>query len=133
MIGSHNFDPRSEGFNTENGLIVWDEPFAARLAALIRRDVEPQNSWVVALRPNDAQAAGAAQPPPGTIGDDEAWPWGDTWVYELLPGKTPLPPGHPDFYRHYYPMGSFPEVVRTRRQLLVILIGSFFFFLEPIL
>ena len=27
VIGSHNFDPRSEGFNTENGLIVWDEAF----------------------------------------------------------------------------------------------------------
>ncbi|MEJ2399900.1 MAG: phospholipase D family protein [Xanthomonadales bacterium] len=133
MIGSHNFDPRSEGFNTENGLIIWDEPFAARLEALIRRDIEPQNSWVVALRPTDEQAARAAQSPPGTIGDEEAWPWGETWVYELLPGKEPLPPGHPDFYRHYYPMGSFPEVVRTRRQLLVIFIGSFFFFLEPIL
>jgi phosphatidylserine/phosphatidylglycerophosphate/cardiolipin synthase-like enzyme len=133
MIGSHNFDPRSEGFNTENGLIIWDEAFAARLEALIRRDIEPQNSWVVALRPAGEQAASAVQPPPGTIGGDEAWPWGDTWVYELLPGKKPLSPGHPDFYTHYYPMGSFPEVVRTRRQLLVIFIGSFFFFLEPIL
>jgi len=133
MIGSHNFDPRSEGFNTENGLIVWDEAFAAQVEALIRRDIEPGNSWVVAMRPRGAQAQDAAQPPPGTIGGDEAWPWGDTWVYELLPGKDPLPPGHPDFYRHHYPMGSFPEVVRTRRQLLVILIGSFFFFLEPIL
>ena len=133
MIGSHNFDPRSEGFNTENGLIVWDEAFATQVEALIRRDIEPANSWVVAERPRGEQAEDAAQPPPGTIGDDEAWPWGDTWVYELLPGKEPLPPGHPDFYRHHYPMGSFPEVVRTRRQLLVILIGSFFFFLEPIL
>jgi putative cardiolipin synthase len=133
MIGSHNFDPRSEGFNTENGLIIWDETFASRLEAVIRRDIEPQNSWVVALRPEGEAAAHAARPPPGTIGDEEAWPWGETWVYELLPGKQPLPPGHPDFYRHYYPMGSFPEVVRTRRQLLVILIGSFFFFLEPIL
>jgi phosphatidylserine/phosphatidylglycerophosphate/cardiolipin synthase-like enzyme len=133
MIGSHNFDPRSEGFNTENGLIIWDEPFAARLEALIRRDIEPQNSWVVALRPEGDQAAQAAQPPPGTIGDEEAWPWGETWVYELLPGGKPVPPGHPDFYAQYYPMGSFPEVVRTRRQLLVIFIGSFFFFLEPIL
>ena len=130
MIGSHNFDPRSEGFNTENGLIIWDEPFASRLEALIRRDIEPQNSWVVALRPEGEQAA---QAPAGTIGDEEAWPWGDTWVYELLPGSQPVPPGHPDFYRNHYPMGSFPEVVRTRRQLLVIFLGSFFFFLEPIL
>ena len=84
-------------------------------------------------RPEGDQAAQAAQPPPGTIGDEEAWPWGETWVYELVPGGQPVPPGHPDFYAQYYPMGSFPEVVRTRRQLLVIFIGSFFFFLEPIL
>ncbi|HKX54602.1 MAG TPA: phospholipase D family protein, partial [Xanthomonadales bacterium] len=45
MVGSHNFDPRSEGFNTENGLIVWDREFAQALEALIRRDIEPQNSW----------------------------------------------------------------------------------------
>jgi phosphatidylserine/phosphatidylglycerophosphate/cardiolipin synthase-like enzyme len=30
MIGSHNFDPRSEGFNTENGLIVWMRPSPER-------------------------------------------------------------------------------------------------------
>jgi phosphatidylserine/phosphatidylglycerophosphate/cardiolipin synthase-like enzyme len=132
MIGSHNFDPRSEGFNTENGIIVWDEKFAAHLEALIRRDIEPQNSWVVAMKPRGEYAGDALPAPPGN-GDYEPWPWGDTSVYELAPGMSPLPPGHPDFYRHYYPMGSFPEVVRTRRQLMVLLLGSFFFFLEPIL
>lgn len=132
MIGSHNFDPRSEGFNTENGIIVRDEAFAMHLEGLIRRDIEPQNSWVVAMKPRGAQAEDALSPPPGN-GNYEPWPWGDTSVYELAPGKSPLPPDHPDFYRHYYPMGSFPEVVRTRRQLLVLLLGSFFFFLEPIL
>ena len=51
MIGSHNFDPRSEGFNTENGLIIWDEVFARKLEGIIRRDIEPQNSWIVAMKP----------------------------------------------------------------------------------
>ena len=51
MIGSHNFDPRSEGFNTENGIVIWDRAFASELERLIRRDIEPRNSWVVALRP----------------------------------------------------------------------------------
>lgn len=132
MIGSHNFDPRSEGFNTENGIIVWDKVFAGRLEELIRRDIEPQNSWVVAMKPEEAQAETALEAPPGN-GDYEPWPWGDTSVYELAPGMQPLPPDHPDFYENYYPMGSFPEVVRTRRQILVLFLGSFFFFLEPIL
>ena len=132
MIGSHNFDPRSEGFNTENGLIVWDEAFAGRLTELIRRDVEPQNSWVVAMKPKNEQAETALPAPPHN-GDYEPWPWGDTSVYELAPEMHALPPSDADFYRHYYPMGSFPEVVRTRRQILVLFLGSFFFFLEPIL
>ena len=133
MIGSHNFDPRSEGFNTENGIIVWDEAFAAHLEHLIRRDIEPRNSWVVALKPEGVLAETALEPPPEVEGRYEPWPYGDTSVYELAPEKTVLSPGHPDFYRHYYPMGSFPDVVRTRRQILVIFLGSFFFFLEPIL
>jgi len=133
MIGSHNFDPRSEGFNTENGLIVWDDAFAAHLEALIRRDIEPGNSWVVALKPRGAQLKDALQPPAGINGNYDPLSGSDTSAFELAPGKQPLPPDHPDFYRHYYPMGNFPEVVKTRRQLLVLFLGSFFFFLEPIL
>ena len=133
MIGSHNFDPRSEDFNTENGVIVWDEAFAGHLEALIRRDMQPGNSWVVAVKPRGQQAETALPAPPEIDGDYEPLRNSSTSVYELAPGKQPLPPGHPDFYEHYYPMGSFPEVVRTRRQVLVLFLGSFFFFLEPIL
>ncbi len=133
MIGSHNFDPRSEAFNTENGLIIWDAGFARRLEALIRRDTEPQNSWVVAMKPPDGAPVATELP---LIEEDPAaafWSRGPTSAYELIPGQEPLPPGHPDFYLHYYPVGSFPEVVRTRRQYLVLFLGSFFAFLEPIL
>ncbi|MEJ8567243.1 phospholipase D-like domain-containing protein [Elongatibacter sediminis] len=133
MIGSHNFDPRSEDFNTENGLIVWDEAFAGRLEAVIRRDIEPGNSWVVAMKPDDGDPVADDLP---FIDEDTAadyWSRGPTSAYELIPGHEPLPPNHPDFYLHYYPVGSFPDVVRTRRQYLVLLLGSIFFFLEPIL
>lgn len=133
MIGSHNFDPRSEGFNTENGLIVWDKAFAEALENLIRRDIEPQNSWVVAMRPDRAQQATAMETPPGNNTEFLPWFYGSTSVYELAPGKQPVPPGSADFYRTYYSVGSFPEVIRTRRQINVLFLGSFFFFLEPIL
>jgi phosphatidylserine/phosphatidylglycerophosphate/cardiolipin synthase-like enzyme len=133
MIGSHNFDPRSEGFNTENGLIVWDEAFAQELERLIRRDIEPQNSWIVAMRPDKEQERTAIQTAPENITEFMPWFYGSTSVYELAPGKEPLPPDSPDFYRHYYSVGSFPEVIRTRRQINVLFLGSFFGFLEPIL
>jgi putative cardiolipin synthase len=133
MIGSHNFDPRSEGFNTENGLIVWDELFARTVEQLIRQDIEPQNSWVVALKPKGAQKETAIEAVPKTSPVFKPWSYSSSSVYELAPGKQPVPPGSPDFYRNYYEVGSFPEVVRTRRQVTVIFLGSFFFFLEPIL
>jgi len=133
MIGSHNFDPRSEGFNTENGLIVWDEAFAQTLDRLIRRDIAPRNSWVVAMRPNEEQERTAIETDPENITEFLPWFYGSTSVYELAPGKEPLPPDSPDFYRHYYSVGSFPEVITTRRQLNVLFLGSIFGFLEPIL
>ena len=133
MIGSHNFDPRSEGFNTENGIIIWDEAFAQTLERLIRRDIEPHNSWIVAMRPNAEQAQTAIQTAPENVTEFMPWFYGSTSVYELAPGKEPLPPDSPDFYRHYYSVGSFPEVIRTRRQINVLFLGSFFGFLEPIL
>jgi phosphatidylserine/phosphatidylglycerophosphate/cardiolipin synthase-like enzyme len=133
MIGSHNFDPRSEGFNTENGIIVWDEAFAQTVERLIRRDIEPHNSWIVAMRPNEEQKRTAIKTAPENVTEFMPWFYGSTSVYELAPGKEPLPPDSPDFYRHYYSVGSFPEVIRTRRQINVLFLGSFFGFLEPIL
>ncbi len=133
MIGSHNFDPRSEGFNTENGLIVWDEKFARTLEQLIRRDVKPENSWVVAMKPDKEQEKTALAPVPKTVPQFKPWSSGSTSVYELAPGKQAVPPGSPDFYRNYYSVGSFPDVVRTRRQVNVEFLSSFFFFLEPVL
>ncbi len=133
MIGSHNFDPRSEGFNTENGLIVWDETFARKLEQLIRRDIEPQNSWVVAMKPDRVQESTAIGPVPKTIPEFKPWSYGSTSVYELAPGREPVPPDSPEFYMNYYEVGSFPEVIRTRRQVTVLFLASFFFFLEPIL
>ncbi|MFC1688062.1 phospholipase D family protein [Pseudomonadota bacterium] len=133
MIGSHNFDPRSEGFNTENGLIIYDEVFAQKLEQLIRRDIEPQNSWVVAMKPKGEQKKTALEDVPKTIPQFKPWSYGSTSVYELAPGMEPRIPSSPDFYEHYYAVGAFPEVVRTRRQATVIFLSSFFFFLEPIL
>ncbi len=133
MIGSHNFDPRSEGFNTENGIVVWDERFARRLEQLIRVDIEPENSWVVAMKPDKEQEKTALSPVPKTIPEFKPWSWNSTSVYELAPGKKAVPPGSPDFYRNYYSVGSFPDVIRTRRQVTVIFLSSFFYFLEPVL
>jgi putative cardiolipin synthase len=48
-IGSMNFDPRSATLNTEMGVIVDSPDLAEALAALIRRDMAPANSWHLAI------------------------------------------------------------------------------------
>lgn len=51
VVGTHNFDPRSDRLNTESALIVFDPDFAQRLAAAIHRDASPDNAWLIARRP----------------------------------------------------------------------------------
>ncbi|KZC91326.1 cardiolipin synthase, partial [Stenotrophomonas maltophilia] len=50
VVGTHNFDPRSENYNTEGAVIIDDPVFAEELAQSILRDTHPQNSWTVAPR-----------------------------------------------------------------------------------
>ena len=38
----------------------------------------------------------------------DMWPVQNTASFELIPGKTPLEPGHRNFYRHYRDAGNFP-------------------------
>src|SRR5690606_20279309 len=45
VIGTHNFDPRGETYNTESAVIIHDAGFAQALEASIRRDMSPANSW----------------------------------------------------------------------------------------
>ena len=52
MIGSMNLDPRSSAINSEMAVLVDSQGLAADVAALIRRDMQPVNSWRVEL---DAQ------------------------------------------------------------------------------
>ena len=51
LIGSHNFDPRSDNYNTESGLIIHDRAVAELVREAILGDIEPQNSWTIAKRP----------------------------------------------------------------------------------
>ncbi len=133
MVGSHNFDPRSEGFNTENCLMIWDQAFAGELESLIRRDIEPQNSWVVALKPDLDEVNGAIESMSRTLPIFDLWPYHSTSVYELVPEGTPALPGTAEFYQNYQSVGRFPDVIRTRRQVTVMFLSSFFGFIAPVL
>ena len=57
FIGSMNFDQRSLHLNTEIGLIIDSPELAQQVAARFEAMVQPVNSYMLTLRPNDAGGA----------------------------------------------------------------------------
>jgi putative cardiolipin synthase len=53
FIGSMNFDPRSFAINTEMGVFVESAGLAEALAAIMDRDMQPENAWQVFLDDRD--------------------------------------------------------------------------------
>ena len=137
MVGSHNLDPRGEGYNTENGVIIYDEAFAVELERRIRKDIEPGNSWVAAMKPPGLPVLGsingAIESFSRSLPIFDIWPYRSTTVYGLMPDGTPMPPGTEGFYENYQPLGSFPEVIRRKRRWQVIFISSFMGYITPVL
>jgi putative cardiolipin synthase len=113
VVGSHNFDPRSDEFNTESMVVVHDAAFAARLADSIERDMAPGNAWVVAPKEKLPILWGLNYNL-GKLSEKlpvfDIWPLPYATSYELKPGCAPRPPTAPDFHECYYPVGDFPEV-----------------------
>src|SRR5690606_41819254 len=50
VVGTHNFAPRGDDYNTGSAVIIEDPAFARALADSIRRDMAPENSWAIARR-----------------------------------------------------------------------------------
>ncbi|HDS0950929.1 TPA: phospholipase D family protein [Stenotrophomonas maltophilia] len=139
VVGTHNFDPRSENYNTEGAVIIEDPVFAEQLAQSILRDTHPQNSWTVAPRAKPPVLSGLNY----SVGKaSEAlpildfWPWRYATDYEFQPGvdcPQPLPRQSPDFHHCYVPVGDFPEVNVGPKWLLVRMLTAFGAGLVPIL
>jgi cardiolipin synthase C len=113
MVGTHNFDPRSDRLNTESALIVHDAGFATELANNILHDTRPENAWTIAPRPRVPVLSGVNYSL-GKVFESlplfDFWPFRYATSYEIKPGCSPLPPGHPRFHDCYEAVGDFPEV-----------------------
>lgn len=124
MVGSHNFDPRSDHYNTEAGVIVYDARFASALRESILRDTQPENAWVVAPRQQSSLSM--------AIGDVSAslpvfdlWPYRYATSYDLKAGCTPMRPSDPAFLSCYTPVGDFPDVDVSPKLIYTRLITAF--------
>lgn len=137
MVGSHNLDPRGEGYNTENGVIIDDLGFAQELEKSIRKDIKPGNSWVAAMKPPQPPVLGdingAIESVSRTLPIFDIWPYRSTTIYELRPLGTVVRPGEEGFYENYRPVGSFPDVTSRKRRWQVIMVSSFMGFITWVL
>ena len=139
VIGTHNFDPRSENYNTEGAVIIDDPAFAEALAQSIERDMEPGNAWVVAPRGKPPVLSGLNY----SVGKAfealpilDLWPWRYATNYEFKPGPDcpwPLRRQDPQFLQCYEPVGDFPEVNIGPKRLWVRMLTAFGAGLVPIL
>ncbi|MGB8635890.1 MAG: phospholipase D family protein [Rhodanobacteraceae bacterium] len=128
MIGSHNFDPRSDDYNTECGIIIHDRDFARVVRASILATIRPGNSWVVAKRQvngmvgriNRALAKLSAALPIFDL-----WPFGYATSYQLKPGCPVMRREDPRFYACYEPVGEFPEVALPLKTIYTRIITGF--------
>ena len=139
VIGTHNFDPRSETYNTEAVVVIEDPAFAAALAASIERDIAPANAWAVAPREKPPVFSGLNYSMGKVLEKSpvlDLWPWRYATNYAFRPGPDcprPLPRRHPDFHRCYEPVGDFPEVSLGPRTLFTRMLTAFGAGLVPIL
>jgi phosphatidylserine/phosphatidylglycerophosphate/cardiolipin synthase-like enzyme len=123
VIGTHNFDPRGDTYNTEALVVIDDPAFARALAQSIERDMAPANAWMIARRDKPPVFSGLEY---SLAKVSELLPLFDFWPvryatsYEFQPGPdcpAPMSPRDPHFRRCYEPVGDFPEVAPVIRPL----------------
>lgn len=138
VVGTHNFDPRGERYNTESVLVVHDAAFARELAASIERDNLPANAWVIAPREKPVVLSGVNYSL-GKLSEQlplfDFYPLRYATSYEFKPSPEcpgPLPPGDPDFHRCYQAAGDFPEVALGFRNIITRIVTAFGAGLAPV-
>jgi phosphatidylserine/phosphatidylglycerophosphate/cardiolipin synthase-like enzyme len=138
VVGTHNFDPRSDHWNTESMVVVEDAAFADVLARNIERDMAPENAWLIAPRRRPPLLRGLGY----SLGKlSEALPVFDLWIwpfpyarsYALKPGCAPVPWGDPRFFDCWEDVGDFPEVEVGSKRIYTRIMTGFGAGLTPIL
>jgi phosphatidylserine/phosphatidylglycerophosphate/cardiolipin synthase-like enzyme len=139
VVGTHNFDPRGDRYNTESAVVIDDPVFAHALADSIRRDMAPANAWVIARRDKPPVLSGLDYSL-GKVSEQlpvfDLWPWRYATSYEFVPGPRcpmPLRRDEPRFRECYRPVGAFPEVSLGLKGLTTRIFTAFGAGLAPIL
>ena len=136
LVGTHNFDPRSDWLNTESFVLVRDRAFASRLRDTILLDTLPGNAWTIAPRPKPPVLSGLNYSL-GKVSEVlplfDIWPWRYATSWDIKPGCEPVPYNDPRFEDCYEPVGDFPEVQLGGKSLSTRILTAFGAGLAPIL
>jgi phosphatidylserine/phosphatidylglycerophosphate/cardiolipin synthase-like enzyme len=142
IVGSHNFDPRSDNLNTESLVVVHDAGFAAALTASIEGDMAPENAWLIGPRPRLPLVA-QFHYNLGKLSERlpifDIWPFPYATSYQLRPDcpeadwRAPAPWRQPDFERCWDNVGDFPEVDLPLKSVYTRILTAFGAGLVPIL
>jgi cardiolipin synthase C len=136
VVGSHNFDPRSDNFNTESLVVIPDKNFAQVLTASIHHDMLPENAWTIAPRPKLPILSGLNYNL-GKLSEKlpifDIWPFPYATSYELKDGCQPVPFTDKKFKDCYEQVGDFPEVDLTLKAIYTRMLTAFGSSLVPIL
>ncbi len=141
IVGTHNFDPRSDRYNTESAVAVYDATFAGALAAQIERDMAPGNAWTIARRTRDwTPLLSDLNYNAGKLSEFlplfDIWPFRYATSYEFRPGPgcpAPVSAHDPKFRDCYEPVGDFPEVALPFKSIYTRMVTAFGAGLAPIL
>jgi phosphatidylserine/phosphatidylglycerophosphate/cardiolipin synthase-like enzyme len=129
MVGTHNFDPRSDHYNTESGVIVYDKRFSDRLRDSIMQDTQPENAWVIGPREKKIPVLSSVNEFIGDVSERlpffDLWPFRYATSYELKPGCIPMRWTDPRFFECYEPVGDFPEVDVSLKLIYTRMITAF--------
>ncbi|SDG32495.1 PLD-like domain-containing protein [Dyella sp. 333MFSha] len=129
MVGTHNFDPRSDHYNTESGVIVYDKRFSDRLRDSIMQDTRPENAWVIGPREKKIPVLSSVNEFIGDVSERlpffDLWPFRYATSYELKPGCIPMRWTDPKFFECYEPVGDFPEVDVSLKLIYTRMITAF--------
>ena len=128
-----------DSYNTESAVVIADARFASALADSIRRDISPENSWVIARRDKFPVFSGLDY----SLGKvSEQLPLFDLWPFRYATSyqfersarcPMPVPPEHPQFRQCHRPVGDFPEVALGLKSVLTRIVTAFGSGLAPIL
>ncbi|HEY8585506.1 MAG TPA: phospholipase D family protein [Rhodanobacter sp.] len=129
MVGSHNFDPRSDHYNTEAGVIIYDRAFADQLRQRIMRTTQPENAWVLAPRRPTVPVLNRINKAIGKVSEQlplfDLWPFRYATSFDLKPGCQPMRATDPGFYACYQPVGDFPDVALSPKLIITRLFTAF--------